>query len=73
MGIVNKRNAMLGWTAWKIAKKVLKRKAKAAVPGTAEGGRMPGKAFAAVVAAIVGVLWFWRRGDGDGTEDATGD
>ncbi|MDX6370324.1 MAG: hypothetical protein QOG93_1826, partial [Gaiellaceae bacterium] len=36
MGIINRRNAVLGWGVWKVAKKFGKQKAKAAVPGTGE-------------------------------------
>jgi LPXTG-motif cell wall-anchored protein len=68
MGIVNKRNALLGWLTWRVGKRVAKRKAKAAVPAI-EGGR-PNKpaAAAAGLAAFVGALFFWRkkkRGDGE--------
>ena len=38
MGIVNRRNAVLGWAVWKIAQNVAKTKAKRAVPKGA-GGR----------------------------------
>jgi len=73
MGIVNKRNALLGWTAWKFAKRALKKKAKGAVPGTAEGGRAPGKpALLAGIAALVGGLWFWRKKGGGPDEGSAG-
>ena len=39
MGIVNRRNAILGWAVWKIATNVAKSKAKRAVPTTSNGGR----------------------------------
>ena len=62
----NRRNAAFGWIAWQIAKLVLKRKAKAAVPGTVEDSRRPNKsAIALVVAAAIGALTFWRRKGGD--------
>ena len=38
MGIVNKRNAVLGWLTWTLGKRVAKQKARAAVPAV-EGGR----------------------------------
>ena len=41
MSIVNRRNAVLGWLTWLTAKRVLKQKAKAAVPGTVEGDEAP--------------------------------
>jgi hypothetical protein len=66
MGIVNRRNAVLGWTAWNIAKRVLKKKAKQVVPGTVEGTSKPNRsAIAAAVAAAVGAVWFWRRKSDD--------
>ena len=41
---------------------MLKRKAREAVPGTVEGSKRPNKgAIATAVAAVVGVLWFWRK------------
>ena len=33
MGIINRRNAVLGWGVWKVAKKAGKRKARAAAGG----------------------------------------
>ena len=77
MGIVNRRNAMMGWLAWTVGKRVLRRKAKDAVPGIDRESRRPNKsAIASALAAFVGVLWFWRRhgGDDDGTlPDRPGD
>lgn len=60
MGIVNKRNAVLGWLTWGIGKRLLKRKAKGAKP-TIEGGRPNKSAIAAGLAALAGTLLFWRR------------
>ena len=70
MGIVNRRNAVLGWTAWQVSKRVIKRRARAAVPGTQEGSWRPNKAaLVALVAAVGGALWFWRRrGEDDASE-----
>ncbi len=69
MSIVNKRNAVLGWLTWLTAKRVLKKKAKQAVPGTVEGTKRPNKgAIVSLLAAVGGALWFWRRsGGGDET------
>jgi LPXTG-motif cell wall-anchored protein len=69
MGIVNKRNALLGWMTWNVGKRVAKRKAKAAVP--AIEGRRPNKpavGLAAGLAALGGVLFFWRRKKSGGDE-----
>lgn len=72
MGIVNRRNAVLGWTAWRIAKRVLKRRARGAVPG--RGGESRRGRVAAVLAGVAALgagLWFWRgRGD-DGETSAS--
>ena len=60
MGIVNRRNAVLGWGVWKVGKRVLRRKAKGAAPSV-EGGR-PNKSLLAVGAAsVAGMLTFWRK------------
>jgi len=61
MGIINRRNAVLGWSVWQLAKKVGKRKARAAVPGSGEHGGLNKSAIASIFAAIGGVLWFWRK------------
>ena len=66
MSIVNRRNAMLGWLTWLTAKRVLKKKAKEAVPGTVEGSKRPNKgAIVSAFAALGGALWFWRRKSSD--------
>jgi hypothetical protein len=66
MSMFNKRYAVLGWLTWVGAKTVLKHKARQAVPGTVDGTRRPNKgAIAAGVAAVVGVLWFWRKQSAD--------
>ena len=66
VSIFNRRNAAFGWISWLITKRVLRKKARAAVPGTVEGTRRPNKgAIATAVAAVVGALWFWRRSSGD--------
>jgi hypothetical protein len=64
MGIVNRRNAFLGWGVWKVAKRVGKRKAKAVVPGPGEHAGLNKGAIASVVAAVGGVLMFWRKKSG---------
>jgi len=56
MGILNKRNAVVGWLTLKVGKRVVKQKAAGAVPAAKSGG-----AVAGALAAIGGVLFFWRR------------
>ena len=66
---MNKRNAVLGWTVWQVGKRVAKRKAKSAVPGRVDDSMKPNKgAIATGLAALGGVLWFWRRRRGDSGE-----
>jgi len=60
MGIVNKRNALLGWLTWNVGKRAARKKAKSAVPAI-EDGKPNKPAIAAGVAALAGTLLFWRR------------
>jgi hypothetical protein len=68
MGVFNKRTARLGWVAWQVGKRVAKRKAKAAVPSFDTESKRPNKpAIVAGLAALGGLLMFWRkRGADDG-------
>jgi LPXTG-motif cell wall-anchored protein len=69
MGVINKRNAVLGWAVWNMSKSVAKRRAKSAAPGRADGTMRPNKgAIAAGLATLGGALWFWRRRQGDSDE-----
>ena len=56
MSILNKRNAVVGWIAVKVGKRVVKKKASDAVPsgrtGAAAGGGL---------AALLGALVFWKK------------
>ena len=61
MGIVNRRNAVLGWAVWKVTKDFGRRRARAAVPGTGEHAGLNKSAIASILAAAGGALWFWRR------------
>lgn len=66
MGIVNRRNAALGWLTWLAGKRWLRRKARQAAPAAAAGarkGRRP--AFLAGIAALGGALFFWRKRGAD--------
>jgi hypothetical protein len=60
MGIVNRRNALVGWAAIKLGKRFAKKKAGDAVPPSPKTG-----AIAAAVATVTGALVFWRRRRGD--------
>lgn len=71
MGILNKRNAVLGWGVWQIGKRVAKKKAKDALPGRVDDSKRPNKgAMVSALAAVGGALWFWRRRRGDDDESS---
>jgi len=71
MGIMNRRNAMLGWTVWQVGKRVAKKKAKGAVPAVDREKKRPNKpAIVAGLAAVGGLLMFKRKkGSDDGFPD----
>ena len=71
MGIVNRRNAVLGWGVWKVAKKVGKKKARTAVPGTGEHAGLNKSALASIAAAVGGALWFRRKKSDDDAKPAS--
>ncbi len=60
MGILNRRNAVLGWGVWKVGKRVAKRKAKGATPSV-EGGRPNKSLLAMSLAGLAGALTFWKK------------
>jgi hypothetical protein len=64
MGIVNKRNAVVGWIVLKLGKRAAKKKAQGAVPGPRTGGVAAG-----ALAALGGVLFFWRKKRGGTAEE----
>jgi len=66
MGIVNRRNAVLGWAAWQVGKRVARRKAKSAVPSVDPETKRPNKpAIIATLAALGAVAMFWRKKNAD--------
>ena len=66
MGVFNRRNAAVGWVTWMVGKRVLKKKAKDAVPGIDPASKKPNKsAIALMVASAVGVLTLWKKRSGD--------
>ena len=71
MGILNRRNAFVGWLVWTVGKKVLRRKAKAAVPAIDRESKRPNMPAMIVgaLAVVGGALWFWRSRDGNGDGD----
>ena len=65
MGVFNRRNAAVGWVTWMVGKRVLKKKAKGAVPSVDPETKRPNKsAVALLVASAAGVLTFWRKRTG---------
>ena len=75
MGVFNRRNAAVGWVTWMVGKRVLKKKAKDAVPSIDSETKKPNKsAIALLVAGAAGALTFWRKrsGDDDSPAEARG-
>ena len=59
MSIVNRRNAVIGWLVVKVGKRAAKQKVANADP-------RKGGAVAGALAALAGVLFFWRKKRGGG-------
>ena len=72
MGVFNRRNAAVGWLTWNVGKRVLKRKAKGAVPSIDTETKRPNKsAIALFAASVVGALTFWKKRSGPGDDDSS--
>jgi hypothetical protein len=72
VGIVNRRNALLGWAAWQVGKRIARRKAKSAVPAIDSRSKRPNTAaIVMAVAAVAGAVWFWRQRDADGDGESS--
>ena len=67
MSILNRRNAVIGWMAWKAGKRFAKRKGRAVVPSVDTETKRPNRvaAVVAVAAAVGGAVLFWRNRSGD--------
>jgi len=63
MGIVNKRNAVIGWVVVKVGKRAVKKKAQDAAPTARTGG-----AVAGALAALAGLLVLKRKKRSDSAE-----
>lgn len=63
MGIVNKRNAVIGWIVVKAGKRAVRKKAQEATPSARTGGAMAGG-----IAALAGLLMLKRRKRSTGTD-----
>jgi ABC-type Co2+ transport system permease subunit len=70
MTIVNRRNAVLGWAVWKVAKRTGKQKARGAVPGPGDYAGLNKSAIATIGAAAAGTaLVVWRMKSGEPTTE----
>jgi len=65
MGIVNRRNAIIGWTVWQFGKAYAKQKAKAAVPTIDTESKRPNKPAIVAAVAALGALVLFRRKKSD--------
>ena len=64
MSVINRRNAVLGWVTWQVAKRVGKKKARTAIPGRGDYAGLNKPALASIGAACAaagGAVWFWRK------------
>ncbi len=62
MSVFNRRNAAVGWVTWAVGKRVLKRKAKDAVPTIDPETKKPNKsAVALLLASAAGVLTLIKK------------
>jgi hypothetical protein len=69
MGIINRRNAVLGWATWQVGKTAAKQKAKQSLKP--EDSRRRGKGMVVgTLAAAGGALWFLRRRRSDGDSES---
>lgn len=60
MAMMNRRNAILGWSVWQLAKAVAKKKARQVKPGSGDHAGLNKGAIVTLLAAIIGALMFWR-------------
>ena len=74
MGIFNRRNAVVGWLTLVVGKRILKRKAKGAVPSVDSETKKPNKSAIALLAAgTLGALTFWKKRSGGGDDEPGAD
>jgi hypothetical protein len=59
VSVINRRNAVMGWAVWKVAKRVGKKKARDVTPSV-EGGKPNKSLIAVAVAAVAGAFAFLR-------------
>ena len=69
MSMLNRRNAVLGWTVWQVGKRVAKKKARDAAPGRSGDLIRPNKgAIATGLVVLGGSAWLWRKRHSDDLE-----
>lgn len=69
MSIFNRRNAVIGWLALMVGKRVAKKKARDAVPSIDTETKRPNRpAIVAGLLALGGALMFWRKRRSDDSE-----
>lgn len=60
MSVINRRNAIMGWAIWKLAKRVSKKKTRNVTPAVEDG--KPNRSLLAVVLAAVAGAFAVKRG-----------
>jgi hypothetical protein len=66
VSVFNRRNAFVGYVTLVVGKRLLRKKAKEAVPSVDPETKRPNKsAIALAVAGVVGALTFWRSRSGN--------
>ncbi len=71
MAIINRRNAVLGWSVWHVTKSVAKQKARGAPTRGDHGAVKKSAALASIAAAVGGGLWVWRKKSGDTADSSS--
>ena len=59
MSVINRRNAVMGWAVWNVAKRAGKKKARDVTPSV-EGGKPNTSLIAVFLAAAAGAFAFLR-------------
>ena len=74
MSVINRRNALFGWVVYQVGIRVIKQKAKSAVPTIDTESKRPNKiAIALAAATAVGALTFWKLRSGGGDDSSPAD
>jgi hypothetical protein len=67
VSVINRKNAAVSWLTWVVTKRVVKKKAKDAVPTIDPQSKKPNRsAIALLLAGAAGALAFQRKRSGDG-------